>query len=71
MHIQVNAQWLVSEGVQTVGVETMEGIKKRFMKVSFSRNKEKPAMVITESTFTISRLELNPTNQLDSNVPLT
>ena len=38
MHIQVNAQWLVSEGVQTVGVETMEGIKKRFMKVGFYVN---------------------------------
>jgi hypothetical protein len=40
----------ISEGVQTVGVETMEG--SGFTKVS-SRKKEKPAMAIIESTISI------------------
>jgi hypothetical protein len=32
-------QQLISEGVQTVGLETMAGIKTAFMKVSSSRSK--------------------------------
>jgi len=46
--IKEEFQELISEGVQTVGLETMQGIKSRIYEGSFNRNKENLETAIIE-----------------------
>jgi hypothetical protein len=62
--IKEEFQQLISEGVQTVGLETMEGIKAGSMRESFGKRRRTPGIAIIEGrpSFSLSLISYNSFN---------